>query len=94
MCILFIQTNFTYLSTKNNFLKGKLSPFLLISPPLKETILLKKDKIKIIVISILIGLLASSFFIFGKDSAEMKYVSGFCLVVWLITMFVVNKKYS
>jgi hypothetical protein len=56
--------------------------------------LLKKDKIKIIVIAVLIGLLTTSFFLFGKDSSEMKYVSGFCLVAWLATMFIVNKKYN
>jgi len=56
--------------------------------------LLKKDKIKIIVIAILIGLLTTSFFLFGKDSQQMKYVSGFCLIAWLTTMFIVNKKYS
>ncbi len=79
---------------KNNLFTIKLSSLYLISPPLKQTILLKKDKIKIIVIAILIGLFATSFFIFGKDAPEMKYASGFCLIVWLGTMFIVNKKYS
>jgi hypothetical protein len=90
----FMTTKFKYILIKNNFLRVKLSPFFINFAIIKNTILLKKDKIKTIVIAILISLLASSFFIFGKDSSEMKYVSGFCLLTWLGTMFFVNKKYS
>lgn len=56
--------------------------------------MLKKDKIKIAVVSILIVLLITSYIIVGKDSVVMKYVSGFCLLAWIATMVITNKKYK
>jgi len=53
--------------------------------------LLKKDKIKIAVVSTLVVLLISSYIIVGKDSIVMKYVSGFCLLAWVATMVITNK---
>ncbi|MCB0402765.1 MAG: hypothetical protein KDD41_11820 [Flavobacteriales bacterium] len=55
--------------------------------------MLKRDKIKVVVIAILLVILGIMFFIFGKDSPIMKYTSAFCLIAWLATMFIVNKKY-
>ena len=54
--------------------------------------MLKKDKIKIVIIVILLVLLGVSYFLFGKESPIMKYTSAFCLIAWLTTMFIVNKK--
>ena len=56
--------------------------------------MLKRDKIKIIVIAILLLSLGSAYFLFGKESIVMKYVAGTCLIAWLATMFIVNKKYK
>jgi len=53
---------------------------------------LQKDKIKFIVFAILAITIGISLYIVGKDSIIMKYVSGFCLATWLITMFILNKK--
>lgn len=55
--------------------------------------MLKRDKIKVIVICMLLVLLGTMYFIFGKDSPYLKYTSAFCLIAWLATMFIVNKKY-
>lgn len=55
--------------------------------------MLKKDKIKIGIVVTLLSLLGISLFVFGKESAITKYTSGFCLLAWLTTMIIVNKKY-
>lgn len=55
--------------------------------------MLKRDKIKVVVIAVLLVLLGISYFLFGKESPIMKYTSAFCLIAWLATMFIVNKKY-
>jgi len=54
----------------------------------------KKDKIKFIVLAILAAILITSLLIVGKESIVMKYVSGICLITWLITMFTLNKRYK
>jgi hypothetical protein len=46
------------------------------------------------VFAILASLLVIALTIVGKDDVIMKYVSGFCLVAWLVTMFILNKKYK
>lgn len=56
--------------------------------------MLKKDKIKVVVIAILLTAIAITYFLLGKESPITKYVSGACLIVWLATMFIVNKKYN
>lgn len=56
--------------------------------------MLQRDKIKLIVVSILVVLMATTYFIFGKESIAMKSVSGFSLVFWIITMVYLNKKYK
>jgi len=56
--------------------------------------LLQKDKIKFIVFGILAIVLISALLIVGKESVVMKYVSGACLAAWLITMFMLNKKFK
>ncbi len=56
--------------------------------------MLKKDKIKFIVLAILVTILGISLMLVGKESPIMKYVSGFCLAAWLITMFTLNKKFK
>ncbi len=56
--------------------------------------MLKRDKIKISVIAILLLLLGGTYFLFGKESIVMKYVAGACLIGWLATMLIVNKKYK
>jgi len=53
---------------------------------------LTKDKIKFIVLAVLVVLLITVLMLVGKESPVMKYVSGFCLAAWIITMFVLNKK--
>jgi hypothetical protein len=47
-----------------------------------------------LVFAILAALLVGALIIVGKDSIIMKYVSGFCLIAWLVTMFVLNKKFK
>ena len=61
---------------------------------LKFNSLLKKDKIKFLVFAILASILITALILFGKESIIMKYVSGFCLISWLITMFIINKKFK
>jgi len=56
--------------------------------------MLKKDKIKFLIFGILASLLIISLIIVGKDAIVMKYISGFCLGTWLITMFILNKKFK
>ncbi len=54
--------------------------------------MLKKDKIKLIVVLILIVLMATTYFIFGKESIVMKSMAGFSLIFWVVTMIYLNKK--
>lgn len=54
----------------------------------------KKDKIKVIVIAILLVIIIVGYLLYGKDATEMKYISGFCLITWVATMFIVNKKFK
>lgn len=54
--------------------------------------MLKKEKIKLIVVLILILMMAITYFIFGKESIVMKSMAGFSLVFWIITMIYLNKK--
>lgn len=56
--------------------------------------MLKRDKIKLIVVSILVSIMAITYFLFGKESVAMKSAAGFSLASWLITMVYVNKKYK
>lgn len=56
--------------------------------------MLKKDKIKLMVVLILILMMATTYFIFGKDSIIMKSMAGFSLVLWIVTMLYLNKKYK
>jgi hypothetical protein len=59
---------------------------------LRNCKLLGKDKIKLIVIAILLSSIGITYFMVGKESIIMKYVSGGALAIWLITMFFTNKK--
>ena len=52
----------------------------------------KKDKIKLIVVLILIVIMATTYFIFGKENIVMKSMAGFSLVFWVVTMIYLNKK--
>ena len=61
---------------------------------LKKRYLFQKDKIKFIVFAVLAIVLISALLIVGKEHVIMKYVSGACLAIWLVTMFVINKKFK
>lgn len=52
----------------------------------------QKDKIKALVALTLIIIVLGTFFIVGKEAILMKYVSGAALIIWLTTMFWLNKK--
>ncbi|MBI2279564.1 MAG: hypothetical protein HYU68_02580 [Bacteroidetes bacterium] len=52
----------------------------------------KKDKIKLIVVSILIVMIATTYLVFGKESIVMKSMAGFSLVFWIVTMIYLNKR--
>lgn len=56
--------------------------------------MLKKEKIKIIVVLILIAMMGLTYFFFGKESMVMKSVAGFSLVCWVIIMIYLNKKHD
>lgn len=56
--------------------------------------MLKRDKIKLIVVSILVGMLTVTYFLFGKESVALKSVSVFSLISWVGTMIYLNKKYK
>lgn len=52
--------------------------------------MLQKDKIKAIVGATLIGLILLVFYFFGKEVAKYAAILGFA--VWLLTMYILNKK--
>jgi len=56
--------------------------------------MLTKDKIKVVVVLILILLMAITYFFVGKESIIMKSVAGSSLIIWLLTLLYVNKKYK
>ena len=56
--------------------------------------MLQKDKIKIIVVLTLIIAMGITYFFEGKESLVMKIVAGFSLVIWLVTLVLLNKKYN
>ncbi|MDB9775209.1 hypothetical protein OAB47_03135 [Vicingaceae bacterium] len=54
----------------------------------------RKDQVKGIVAIILFGLIGISFFVFGGDSTITKYTAlGGCLV-WLVSIYVIGKKFE
>lgn len=53
----------------------------------------RKDQIKGIIALVLFGIMGISFLLF-PDSAVPEYISIVCLIVWLIAMFLVNKKFK
>jgi len=52
----------------------------------------KKDKIKTLIATSLLVIIISTLLIFGKESVLMKYISGGALIIWLASMFFLNKK--
>ncbi|MCW8897751.1 MAG: hypothetical protein OQJ96_04315 [Flavobacteriales bacterium] len=54
--------------------------------------MLKKDKIKIIIGILLTAINLTTYFIIGKEGNTMKVVAGSSLFIWLITMYITNKK--
>lgn len=56
--------------------------------------MLQKDKIKIIVVLILVITMGLTYSFVGKESGIMKSVSGASLIIWLLTLFFLNKKYK
>ncbi len=56
--------------------------------------MLQKDKIKIIVVLTLIIAMGITYFFEGKESLVMKIVAGLSLVIWLVTLVLLNKKYN
>ncbi len=54
--------------------------------------MLKKDKIKLVVVSILLVMMVITYFIFGEESIAMKSMAGFSLIFWVATMIYLNKK--
>ena len=54
--------------------------------------LLRKDKIKIIISLLLTAINLITYFIIGKEGNTMKIVAVSSLVIWLITMYITNKK--
>ena len=61
---------------------------------IKNKSMLQKDKIKIIVVLTLIFAMGITYFFEGKESLVMKTVAGLSLVIWLITLLLLNKKYN
>jgi len=56
--------------------------------------MLLKDKIKSGVALSLLFILVATSFIAGKNAIIMKYLSAFCLITWVTTMLLVNRKYK
>tara|TARA_R110001592_G_scaffold208843_2_gene459891 strand:+ start:6664 stop:6834 length:171 start_codon:yes stop_codon:yes gene_type:complete len=56
--------------------------------------MLQKDKIKLIVVLILIIAMGLTYFFVGKESIIMKSVAGASFIIWLLTLFFLNKKYK
>ncbi len=54
----------------------------------------RKEQIKGIIAIILFGIIGISFFIFGRDSDLLKFVALGCFILWLISMFFVNRKFE
>jgi len=54
--------------------------------------LLRIDKIKIIVGLLLTTINLTTYFMIGKEGNTMKIVAGSSLFIWLITMYITNKK--
>jgi membrane protein YdbS with pleckstrin-like domain len=61
---------------------------------IKNKSMLQKDKIKIIVVLTLIIAMGITYFFEGKESFVMKIVAGLSLVIWLVTLVLLNKKYN
>lgn len=56
--------------------------------------MLKRDKIKLVVVSVLLVMIVTTYFIFGKESIVMKSMAGFSLVFWIVTMIYLNKRHD
>lgn len=54
----------------------------------------RKDQIKGIIAVSLFGILGICFFVFGEDNDILKFVALGCCIIWLISMFIVNKKFD
>jgi len=54
--------------------------------------LLRKDKIKIIIALTLVTVVFATYSFVGKEGNTMKIVAGSSLFIWLITMYITNKK--
>ncbi|HEY9083620.1 MAG TPA: hypothetical protein VIN73_09815 [Vicingaceae bacterium] len=54
--------------------------------------MLRKDKIKIIIGLSLATIVFSTYLLVGKEGNTMKVVAGSSLFIWLITMYITNKK--
>ena len=59
---------------------------------IKLKILLRKDKIKLIIGILLTAINLTTYFIIGKEGYTMKIIAGSSLFIWLITMYITNKK--
>lgn len=53
-----------------------------------------KDKMKTIIALSLVGILAIAVFFLGQDAQITKYISGICLLTWLVAMVLINRKYK
>lgn len=82
-----------FIDELQNFYSHFFTPQMLNFVSIKK-MMLKRDKIKLVVVSILLVMIASSYIVFGKESMVMKSVAGFSLVFWIITMIYLNRKYK
>jgi uncharacterized membrane protein len=54
----------------------------------------QKDKLKLIVVVLLVMIMGTTYYFVGKESVVMKSVAVASFGVWLLTLFFVNKKYK
>ena len=54
----------------------------------------RKDQVKGIVAIVLFGLIGICFFVFGEDSEVTRYVAIIACGMWLVSMYIINKKFE
>ncbi|MBW6483891.1 MAG: hypothetical protein K0B10_12645 [Vicingaceae bacterium] len=52
----------------------------------------QKDKIKISIALILVSINLITYFLIGKEGYTLKIISATSLGIWLLTMYITNKK--
>ena len=51
----------------------------------------KLDKIKSIIAFVIVGIVLASFVVLGQNHVATRYLAVAGIILWLITMFVINK---